>query len=99
MEHMDEYMRGRMMDQVLLLLMETDDEELNSYLNFETRNHISYGVTDDMYESLMSAVQDVIRESLGEDFTPQVEAGFKQRTDFLLSAIQTAAREEANVAV
>ena len=75
------------------------DEELNSYLNFETRNHISYGVTDDMYESLMSAVQDVIRESLGEDFTPQVEAGFKQRTDFLLSAIQTAAREEANVAV
>jgi hypothetical protein len=97
---MDEHMLGRMMEQVLLLLMETDDDELNSYLNFETRNHISYGVTDDMYDNLMAAVMDVVREALGDDFTSEVEGGFNRRVHFLLSAIHGAtAREQSDVAV
>lgn len=94
MDHMDEHMLGRMMEQVLLLLMETDDEELNGYLNFETHTHISYGVDSDMYRYLMAAVRDVIEQSLGEDFTPDMADAFAARTEFLLQAIEDATARE-----
>lgn len=95
MDHMDEHMLGRMMDQVLLLLMETDDEELAGYLNFETHTHISYGVDSDMYHYLMAAVRDVIEHSLGDDFTADMADAFATRTEFLLQAIDDATAQES----
>jgi hypothetical protein len=91
MDHMDEYMLGRMMAQVLLLLMDPDDEELAGYLEFETGTHVSYGVDAGMYRSLMAAVQDVIRESLGADFTADMQTALDARIEFLLDAINHAA--------
>lgn len=87
MDHMDEHMLGRMMDQVLLLLMESGEEELESYIEFETASHRSYGVKPHMYESLMLAVQDVISQSLGKDFTPVMAQALQSRIDYLLGAI------------
>ena len=87
MEHMDEHMLGRMMDQVLLLLMESGEEELTSYIDFETSSHRSYGVKPYMYERLMLAVQDIMVQSLGSDFSPAMAEAFQSRIDDLLGAI------------
>lgn len=90
MDHMDEHMLGRMMDQVLLLLMESGEEELESYLQFETSAHRAYGVQQHMYQSLLVAVREVIVDSLGESFTPEMDAAFRSRMDFLLREIEAA---------
>ena len=90
MDHMDEHMLGRMMEQVLLLLMEDGDAGLASYLEFETAAHRSYGVEHHMYESLMSAVQDVIADTLGDEFTTEMAAALSGRIDFLIAEITAA---------
>ena len=90
MDHMDEHMLGRMMEQVLLLIMEDGDAGLESYLEFETAAHRSYGVQHHMYENLMGAVQDVIAETLGSAFTREMAAALSRRIDFLLTEITAA---------
>ena len=91
MDHMDEHMLGRMMDQVLLLIMEPGEDELTSYIAFETASHRSYGVEPHMYESLMKSVQDVLASELAEDFTPEMSDALQGRIDYLLKAITAAA--------
>lgn len=91
MEHMDEHMLGRMMDQVLLLIMEPGEDELASYIEFETASHKSYGVQPHMYESLMRSVQDVISNALGDGFSQDMATAFQARIDYLLNEISAAA--------
>ena len=67
MDHMDSYMLGRMIDQVLLLIMESDDAELESYLRFETASHHSYGVQSHMYAKLFDAVLNVASDGIPGD--------------------------------
>ena len=90
MDHMDEHMLGRMMDQVLLLLMEPGESELESYLEFETSTHRSYGVEPHMYKSLMAAVCEVMEEALASDYSTKIDAALKGRTRFLLKEIAAA---------
>ncbi|MEM8769613.1 MAG: globin [Pseudomonadota bacterium] len=94
MEHMDRHMLGRMMDQVLLLLMEPGEDELESYLEFETANHRAYGVQQHMYENLLSTVREVVANALGNDYTPATAAAFEARSSYLLEAI--AAKEASH---
>ena len=91
MDHMDEHMLGRMMDQVLLLIMEPGEEELTSYIKFETASHRAYGVQPHMYESLMRSVQDILASELGEEFTQEMADAFQGRIDYLLQEITSAA--------
>lgn len=90
MDHMDEHMLGRMMDQVLLLLMESGEAELDSYLKFETANHRAYGVEQHMYQSLLAAVHDVIVDILGDDLSDEMDAALIARSEFLLGEIGAA---------
>lgn len=90
MDHTDEYMRGRMMTQVLLLLMEPGEEELSSYLEFETSAHEAYGVKQHMYENLLQAVREVVAETLGDAFDGEMDAALKARSAYLLEAIADA---------
>lgn len=87
MEHMDNYMLGRMLDQVLLLIMESDDAELENYLRFETASHNSYGVESYMYEKLFAAVLQVARSSCGEQWNDRYQQAWQQRLATLLSRI------------
>ncbi len=91
MDHMDEHMLGRMMDQVLLLIMEPGEEELSSYIEFETASHRSYGVEPYMYERLMRSVQEVIAGELDDGFTADMAEAFQGRIDYLLKEITAAA--------
>lgn len=90
MDHTDEYMRGRMMTQVLLLFMEPGDSELKSYLDFETESHKAYGVLPHMYENLLAAVREEVADVLNGSFTPDIDAAFSSRIDHLLSEIRKA---------
>lgn len=91
MDHTDEYMRGRMMTQVLLLLMESGEAELKSYLAFETDAHKAYGVEQHMYENLLAAVHEEVAATLNGSFTPAMDAAFRARIDHLLTEIEAAA--------
>ncbi len=91
MDHTDEYMRGRMMAQVLLLLMEPGEAELASYLEFETDAHKAYGVEQYMYENLLAAVHEEVAEILNGSLTPAMDSAFRSRIAYLLSQIQAAA--------
>ena len=90
MSHMDEYMLGRMMDQVLLLVMEPGEEELESYLKFETANHRGYGVLQHMYENLFASLLNVVRDTLGVDYDTKVANAFDRRCGYLLERIEAA---------
>ena len=96
MDHMDKHMLGRMMDQVLLLLMESGDTELASYLEFETKVHKSYGVEMSMYQDLMWSVCQVVGEVLDTDFHPDVADAFEERIGFLLREIENSGARNVN---
>ncbi len=83
MDHMDRHMLGRMVDQVLLLLMEDGDAELDAYLEFETANHTAYGVEPDMYAPLFEAVLETVRTAAGSDWTEELEQAWRARITHL----------------
>ena len=87
MRLVDVHMRGRMMDSVLLLLMGEAADEQRSYLRFETTNHVSYGVLPHMYENLLYAVHDTVRDAVGADWTPAMQQAWSERLQALLVEI------------
>lgn len=97
MSHMDDYMLGRMMGDVLTLVM-TDPADIDSnYLNFEVSSHRAYGVTADMFPPLLAVVRDVARERLGGRWDGATDAAWTERLDGLTDAIERAARTAASV--
>ena len=83
----DQHMRGRMLESVLLLLMDGSVQEQRNYIHFETKSHLSYGVLPHMYENLLGAVRDTVRASLGAEWTPAMEAAWATRLDGILTEI------------
>ena len=92
MEHTDTYMRGRMMEEVLQLLMTTPDQVSEKYLQFETENHTqSYGVDLALYQPLLEAVRDTVQSGLSPDWTDKCDRAWSERITALVSAITRAA--------
>jgi len=90
MKLVDQHMRGRMLESVLLLLM-GDTEEERSYIRFETTSHRSYGVLPHMYENLLAAVHETVRRALGADWTSAMEAAWSARIDEIIGEIRAVA--------
>ena len=72
----DKYMRGRMLERVLQLLMADTLDDERSYLRFETRMHVAYGVQTRMYDNLLLGVRDAVRDALGGDWNAAYEAAW-----------------------
>ena len=87
----DQYMRGRMLESVLVMLMVGSAQEQREYIRFETKSHLSYGVLPHMYENLLGAVRDTVRSALGGDWTESIEAAWSARLDNILQEIHAAA--------
>ena len=85
MSHMDEHMCGRMLEEVFLLVLGSEDFE--SWIDFELTNHESYGVRLEMYTHLFQALLDVIRGHLQADWTPAWQSAWEARIEYLLSVI------------
>ena len=88
MRYVDDYMRGRMLDSVFELLMADDASEQFAYLRFEAANHATYGVLPHMYENLLTAVRDTVRDACGADWTPEMEAAWRARLDAIVGEIR-----------
>ncbi|MDH3642243.1 MAG: globin [Gammaproteobacteria bacterium] len=91
MDHMDEYMLGRMTDEVLTVLMADDVSTQRDYLNFEVDSHRAYGVLPDMYRQLLVAVRDTVRSMLGSAWSADYDAAWDARIQALLKEIDQAA--------
>ena len=91
MDHMDEHMLGRMMQEVLVVLMTENPDDQLDYLNFEVGSHLGYGVTASMYGALFAAVRDCVRDLIGKSWTPATETAWNQRIRKLEEIIENAA--------
>lgn len=90
MQLTDPYMRGRMLESLFELLLADDVTEQFAYLRFETKNHTSWGVQPHMYENLLTAVRDTVRDVCGADWTPAMAAAWQTRLGALLQEIRSA---------
>lgn len=91
MAHMDDLTRGRMLNEVLRLLMEWDPVSDSAYLNFEVRNHqYAYRVESRMYRELLVALRDVVAQLLGDSFEPD-RVAWESRIAGLLAEIEARA--------
>ena len=89
MSHMDQHMQGRMLEEVLRLIMTEDYSEDDVYLNYEVTNHrLSYGVQNRMYPALLAALRDTVRAALGQGWTAAFAAAWDQRIQALLAEIE-----------
>ncbi len=92
MSHMDQHMHGRMLDEVLRLLMTEHYDADDTYLNFEVKNHrLAYGVQNSMYPELFAAVQETVSDALGEQWTEAFAAAWQDRLGALLKEIEARA--------
>ena len=88
MEYSDEHMRGRMFASVLELFLSDDPFKSDGFLAWELDNHVSaYSVTSTMYESLFKAFIDVVKDSLGEAWSPEVASAWTARTARIMTEV------------
>ncbi|NJN51226.1 MAG: globin [Gammaproteobacteria bacterium] len=92
MGHLDRHMQGRMLTEVLRLLMSEDSTADADYLRFETNNHAGYGVKPHMYTNLLGAVRDTVRTTLGDEWHDRFSASWNDRIDALLARLDSAQR-------
>lgn len=88
MSHVDDGVRGKMLNEVIRLMMEPTLETEATYLDFEVDNHRrAYMVEPHMYENLFTALRDTVKETVGSDWTPEMEAAWHERLTELDEAI------------
>lgn len=93
MAHMDHLTRGRMLNEVLRLLMSWDTASDGPYLDFEVRNHQwAYRVEPGMYRALFVAVRDTVADVLGPAWQPGMARDWDNRIGLL--AAEIAARSD-----
>ncbi len=89
MGHSDEYMRGRMFEQVLELLMSDEHFGAGGYLDWELDNHlVAYQVAGDMYDAFFDAVLEVVREGAAELWTEADATAWRERIDMIMAHVR-----------
>ncbi|MGI9325326.1 MAG: globin [Pseudomonadales bacterium] len=90
MDNSDQYMRGRMLDQVLVMIMSEPSDEDAGYLHWELENHLlAYGVEVAMYADFMWALKDSVESALGPDWQAADAASWSNRISAFLAQIET----------
>lgn len=86
MGHMDMLMRGRMLGEVINLLI-MPNEDLDITLDFEVKTHSANGVHLEMYGQLFDAVYYVVRQVVGGQWISKFDTAWQQRLDYLKKEI------------
>lgn len=88
MGHSDQYMQGRMFEQVLELLMSDEHFESGGYLDWELANHLdAYQATPAMYRDFFDAVLDTVREGTKAVWSDQDADAWRFRIDQILKRV------------
>ena len=61
------------------------------------KRHSGYGVTDQMYDTVGSALLETLEAGLGEAFTPEVKAAWTEVYVLLATVMKEAAKEKVKV--
>jgi len=89
MSHMDHLMRGRMLSEVINLMMMSDDSDKHEVVRFEVQTHKANGVDPQMYDKIFNAVYLAMRDSLNGEWTPEFETAWKSQIARLNNAIES----------
>ena len=87
MAHIDLGVQGRMIEEVMRLLMVPDSHTQSGYLEFEITTHRAYGVRMEMYANLLSAVEETVESALGELWNEDFRDAWQQRLGALTKEI------------
>ncbi len=89
MIHMDDGVRGKMMEEVYRLVMIDDFNAEQEYLNWEINNHeVAYSVRPEMYDDLFSALKDVVIEGMGASWNAAFDEAWNEKISALLGEIK-----------
>lgn len=89
MAHIDNLVRGKMLDEVLRLVMLPGYTEEQQYLDFEVKNHkLAYSVEPHMYGNLLASLRDTVREAVGDAWSTDMDAAWEARIDMLIHEIE-----------
>jgi len=89
MSHIDHLVRGKMMEEVMRLLMLEDTAAEDEYLLFEMKTHEqAYSVIQSMYASLLTSIWEIVREGAADDWTEDFESAWQERIATLSEALQ-----------
>jgi len=93
MGHSDQYMKGRMLAQVVELLLTDEHMGEEGYLRWEVDNHVlAYGVDVGMYNAFLDALRDTVRDAVGDAWGPAHAKAWAGRVDSLLEEIYAEAQ-------
>ncbi len=96
MGHSDEGMKGRMLAQVIELLLTDEHLGNDGYLRWEVDNHLlAYGVDVGMYPAFFEAVRDTVKDSLGTAWGVAQADAWSTRIKLLLQDVYTQAEAQA----
>lgn len=90
MDHVDPLAKGKMLEEVLVLLTGTDPAADRHYLKFEVTTHKGYGVASHMYRKLLESVRKTVKEALGEQWNDDFAAAWDNQIRYLLGEIEVA---------
>lgn len=89
MKHADEYMQGRMLEQVFELLMSDQPFAEDGFLDWELNNHlIAYRATPPMYEALFQALVETVKKGAPNTWNDDAEAAWSARTDQVMQRVR-----------
>lgn len=88
MLYFDDLSRGRMMAEVLRLIMVEDLASEAAYLRFELKNHQQdYSVQAEMYAELFDAVHEEVRSVVAQQWVDEFDRAWRQKIIYLLTAL------------
>lgn len=89
MSHIDQGVKGKMLQEVIRLIMVEDYTQEDQYLNFEVKFHQgSYSVEQHMYGNLLNSVHAAIKELIGGDWTEEFEDAWKNKIALLTQELE-----------
>ena len=96
MSHMDELTKGKMLEEVVRLLLAEDLGSEGEYLDFELKTHKwAYSVVHDTYRILFDAFLDAVREAAGGAWRSEYDSAWQSRIDELIAAFDEHAPESS----
>lgn len=88
MKHVDIHVRGRMLNDVLSLLLSPAEDSDRVLLAFEVASHRNYGVGEELYAPFLAAIRDTTRYLTADIWDVHLEAGWNRRIEQLLAGIR-----------
>lgn len=99
MKHVDFHVRGRMLNDVLSLLLSPAENTDRVLLEFEVASHRNYGVDEELYAPFLAAIRDTARELSADIWDEHLEAGWNHRIEQLLTGIREMNARQARYAL